>query len=80
MPLEQVVALTGTSQLVETVNGRLYRLRDGYCLDPATDMLLNRDIIRSLLLLVSYKEPNGPALAPRLQKTDEFCCLEGTHL
>jgi hypothetical protein len=23
---------------------------------------------------------DGPALAPRLQKTDEFCCLEGTHL
>jgi hypothetical protein len=28
---EQVVALARTSQLVETVNGHMYRLRDRYC-------------------------------------------------
>jgi hypothetical protein len=76
---EQVVALTRTSQLVETVNGRLYRLRDRYCLDSNKRYVAKPRHYQSLPSS-QLQGAEWPRSCAPLQKTDEFCCLKGTHL
>lgn len=76
---EQVVTLTRTSQLVETVNRRLYRLRDRYCLDSSKRYVAKPRHYP----FAAFESVNKGRMAPllrRVAKTGEFCCLKGTHL
>jgi hypothetical protein len=62
-----------TSHLVETVNGRLYRLRDRYCLD-ASNRYVAKPRHYPFAASSQLQAEEWPRSCAALQKTDEFCC------